>query len=225
MHSDILDERRRALLRALIGMPETGRFYLAGGTALSLQLRLRRSYDFNFFIESRFNSDALFACMKDRWPDIMAIHVDSDTCDVVIQGVQVSFMRYPYPLISSFAAGDPEFPGLKLAGIDDIAVMKLSAIGGRGSRKDFYDLYQIFRLCPGFSAEKLLEDARLKFGDSFDMTYMIAGLSYFDDAEGELLPETFVRADWEDIKRYLRKEQSRMFETEKKRYLDRMQDR
>ena len=87
MHPDILDDRRKALLKALIGLPETGRFYLAGGTALSLQLGLRRSYDFDFFIESRFNSDALLACLKDRWPDVVVNHVDSDTCDVVIQGV------------------------------------------------------------------------------------------------------------------------------------------
>lgn len=218
MHLEILDEHRINLLKSLVGMPETEGFYLAGGTALSLQLGLRESFDFDFFIERRFNSDALLALLKERLENITLIHLDRDTCDVSIGGIQTSFMRYPYPLVSEPVVDEVAFGGLTLCNPEDIAVMKLSAIGSRGARKDFYDLYQIYRMVPGFSSEKLLRLACLKFGEERDLTYMIAGLSFFDDAEGEELPRTFVRADWEAIQQFFRKEQAVLFDLYAKRF-------
>lgn len=218
MHLEILDAPRIHLLKALTGLPETADFYLAGGTALSLQYGLRISNDFDFFTEDRFNADALLARLRDRWGDAQVIHLDRDTCDVSIDDIQVSFMRYPYPIIADFVADRAALPGLRLCGAEDIAAMKLSAIGGRGSRKDFYDLYQIYHRVPQFNSEKLLHCAHMKFGQDFDLTYMIAGLSFFDDAEDEVLPKTFVPADWKEIKRFFKGEQSILFEMEAQRY-------
>lgn len=218
MRWEILDDRRIAILKALVGIPETDCFCLAGGTALSLQLGLRQSYDFDFFTGQRFNGDALLGELKGRWPGLRIIHVDRDTCDISIDAVQVSFMRYPYPLVSAPIAGDALIPGLKMYGPEDIAAMKLSAIGSRGARKDFYDLYQIYHTVPGFDSPRLLHCAHLKYGEGFDLTYMIAGMSFFEDAEGEVLPKVFIRADWEEIKAFFKKEQAVMFETESRRY-------
>jgi len=218
MHLEILDERRIRLLRALVELPELAVFYLAGGTALSLQLGLRKSYDFDFFSEQRFNSYALLAQMKERWKDLKVIHVDQDTCDVILDDVQTSFLWYPYPLVSGFITDDATLPGLKLCGVEDIAMMKLSAIGSRGSRKDFFDLYQIYQSVPQFDSRTLLSSAHRKFGEDFDLTYMIAGMSYFDVADSEVLPETFVTADWECVKQFFRGEQAVLFEMEAMRY-------
>ena len=218
MHLEILDERRIRLLRALVELPELTVFYLAGGTALSLQFGLRKSYDFDFFSEQRFNSYALLAQMKERWKDLKVIHMDQDTCDVILDGVQTSFLWYPYPLVSDFFIDGTTLPGLKLCSVEDIAVMKLSAIGSRGSRKDFYDLYQIYQSMPQFDSRTLLRCAHRKYGENFDLTYMIAGMSYFEAADSEVLPETFVSADWERVKRFSRGEQAKLFEMESKRY-------
>ncbi|MBQ6120664.1 MAG: nucleotidyl transferase AbiEii/AbiGii toxin family protein [Clostridia bacterium] len=92
MHLEILDERRIHLVRELAEIPEKTCFYLAGGTALSLQLGLRKSYDFDFFSEQRFNSNAILARLKERWADLTVIHMDQDTCDVILDGVQTSFL-------------------------------------------------------------------------------------------------------------------------------------
>ncbi len=218
MRWEILDAPRIQLLKALVETPEIDGFYLAGGTALSLQLGLRRSFDFDFFTERRFNADALLDAIRSRWQGVQVNHLDSDTCDVIIDGVQVSFMRYPYPLIESLVSGDDALPRLKLCAAEDIAVMKLSAIGRRGARKDFYDLYQIYRRVPGFDSQKLMRCAHLKFGERFDLTYMIAGMSYFVSAEDEVLPKTFVPADWNDIKDFFRREQTALFALEAERY-------
>lgn len=169
-------------------------------------------------IERRFNAAALLALLKERLENVKLIHLDHDTCDVTIDGIQVCFMWYPYPLVSEWVVDKVTFPGLKLCGVEDIAVMKLSAIGGRGARKDFYDLYQIYQRVPGFSSEKLLRFACQKFGENRDLTYMIAGLSFFDDAEDEALPKTYIHADWETVKQFFRKEQTVLFDMYAHRY-------
>lgn len=52
------------------------------------------------------------------------------------------FFAYRYPMLDS-----PETTpwGFGLAGLRDIAAMKLEAVAGRGSRKDFIDLYFLCR--------------------------------------------------------------------------------
>ena len=81
----------------------------------------------------------------------------------MVNGIQVSFFEYPYPLIQDAAACD-QIQDLYLAGIPDIAAMKMSAIGGRGAKKDFFDLYQIFTRT-GISAGQMLENLKIKYGD------------------------------------------------------------
>ena len=218
MHSEILDAPRIALLRELAGLPELKDFYLAGGTALSLQLGLRVSVDFDFFTANRFNAPALEASISSRFPHTQVIHLDPDTCDLMTEGVQVSLFRYPYPLCRPLVRGDEPLDHLRLASVEDIAVMKLAAIGSRGSRKDFYDLYEIFALCPSVQPERLLSLVRQKFGPQFDLTYMLMGLTYFEDAESEVMPRLFVQADWETVKNYFYHIQKEMFTLEEQTY-------
>lgn len=40
---------------------------MAGGTALSLQLGLRKSVDFDFFVPHKFNTDTLYAQLKELY--------------------------------------------------------------------------------------------------------------------------------------------------------------
>ena len=167
--------------------------------------------DFDFFTQRRFNPAALCETLRERFPSTRAVVLEPDTCDLFIEDVRVSFFRYPYKQVEPVVQGDGRLQGLRMASPSDIAAMKLSAIGGRGSRKDFYDLYQIYHCVPGFNGERLISVAKEKFGPGTDLTYMLMGLAYFDDAEQEELPRTFVHADWEDIKRFFVLEQSRLF--------------
>jgi len=217
MHLNIMDPQRQQLLQSMIGMVALEPFYLVGGTALSLQLGLRESHDFDFFTERGFSEAALLAAFQERFSNVYAINVEPDTCDMLVDQVQVSLFRYPYPMVSDFVRGEGTWSSLKLAGIDDIAVMKWSGIGNRGSRKDFYDLYQIFHLVSGFDSLRLWNNARRKYGENFNLGNMIMGLNYFDDAEDEVLPKTFVPADWLEIKRFFRSLQQQMIALEESR--------
>ena len=217
MLESVLDDGRLALLKSLTALEALDRFYLAGGTALSLQLGLRVSVDFNFFTSRRFNADALCDALRARFPSTRTIVLEPDTCDLLIKDVRVSFFRYPYPLVEALVRGLGEFSNLCMANPVDIAAMKLSAIGSRGARKDFYDLYQIYHRVPGFDGDRLIAAVRAKFGRERDLTYMLMGLGCFDEAEREELAETFVPAGWDEIKRFFIAEQRRLFDKEEAR--------
>lgn len=211
MHWDILDDKRISLLKKIVEGVDIGGYYMAGGTALSLQLGLRKSVDLDFFVPHKFNPHSLYAQLKDICPDdIISINVDNrGTCDAILQGVQVSFFEYPYNVLYGYVH-DQSIPGLAMASIKDIAAMKALAIGSRGAIKDFFDLYQIYQRID-YSTRTLIHDLYLKYGENADLSYIGMGLNYFEDAEQERLPETYVTYDWKEIKRFFSDIQQEFF--------------
>lgn len=200
MHWEILDNKRINMLQKIAEQVDIGEYYMAGGTALSLQMGLRKSVDFDFFVPHDFNSDDLYSQLCEISPDsIAAVNINSrGTCDVVMDSVQVSFFKYPYETLYEYV-NDTSAPKLNLAAVADIATMKAIAIGSRGAKKDFFDLYEIFEKTT-YTTKQLVEDLYKKYGENRNLSYIGMGLNYFEEAEQELLPETFVKYDWEAIK-------------------------
>lgn len=62
IHYDILNKKRKNLLPNLKVFKKD--FYLAGGTALALQIGHRDSQDFDFFSKKHFKNKELFAKVK-----------------------------------------------------------------------------------------------------------------------------------------------------------------
>jgi len=62
--------------------------------------------------------------------------ISFETVYLSIGTIQMSFIGYEYPMLQPKVLWT-EF-GVHLAGMNDIACMKLSAIASRGSRKDFF---------------------------------------------------------------------------------------
>ena len=211
MYFEILDNDRLTLLQTLCDKIDLSAFYLVGGTALSLQMKLRKSYDFDFFSQSPFNENKLYDSILQLFPnDTKVIQLTNGTCNLVIKDVRTSFFEYPYPLVNQTHSAFP-IEKLYMADIEDIAAMKMSAIGGRGAKKDFFDLYHIFTRTD-LSAEKLIQLLKKKFGNNFNFSYMLMGLDYFDDAEDEVLPELFVDFDWNKTKKYFVQKKKELME-------------
>jgi len=63
------------------------------------------------------------------------------TLNATLAGTLVSFFIYPYSLLESLHT----LQGVQVAGLLDLALMKLAAISQRGAKRDFVDLYQICR--------------------------------------------------------------------------------
>lgn len=210
MYWNIIDDNRYKLLKRITETVSIPKFYMVGGTALSLQLGLRESYDFDFCVPEQFNNELLIEELGSLG-EIKVKQNQRGTCDVILSGVQVSFFYYPNKVINDFIITD-EMLKLKIASIIDIAIMKVVAIGGRGSKKDFFDLYHIINKCE-ISIEEIVKGLIQKCGEQTNYLNIIMGLSYFEDAEQEELPKVFVEYNWEEIKEFFIKIQQQFQET------------
>jgi len=150
-------------------------YYLAGGTALALQLGHRKSIDLDFFTDNFPKIETLIQELSKFNPQI--ISQNENTLDVLIDGVKVSFLEYKYKMNSPLKT----FEGVNVADIIDIACMKLTAVSSRGSKKDFIDLYFILQQYP---LEYLLEQFKSKYvGVQYSIKHILKSLIYFEDAE------------------------------------------
>ena len=87
--------------------------------------------------------------------------------------------------------------------------MKVIAIGGRGSRKDFVDLYFYFRT--GGSLEAVFDMIRRRFvAIDFNEYHLLRSLTFFEDAETEPMPRMLRRVTWRDIKKTIVAEARRL---------------
>ncbi|MHB1769720.1 MAG: nucleotidyl transferase AbiEii/AbiGii toxin family protein [Minisyncoccota bacterium] len=176
MHYEVLDEKRRALLPALGAFKEG--FYLAGGTALALQIGHRVSVDFDFFTEKDFEIENVYEQVQKMFGQVPRTQESPRTLAVVVQeDVRVSFMGYRYPLIE--ACTDTEH--LRLASLLDIGCMKLSAIVSRAELKDYVDLFFILKR---LSLSELLTALSRKL-PSLDQNLVLKALVSFDDVTME----------------------------------------
>lgn len=199
MYWNIFDKNRFKLLKDISETISMKNYYMIGGTALSLQLNLRESFDFDFCVPAEFSNELLLNELR-KIGKIEVQQNQKGTCDVILNDVQVSFFYFPNQLINPLVE-TTDIPKLKIASILDIAAMKLVAIGGRGAKKDFFDLYNILKNCD-ISIDTLAKTLLKKYGEDVNYMNIIMGLTYFEDAENEILPKTFVEYDWEIIKKF-----------------------
>jgi len=206
MYPEILEPPQRSALAVLAQAPIPSGIYLAGGTALALHLGHRRSVDLDFFSREPFEGENLAGLLR-RLGDIRVERNEPGAFRGQLSGAQVSFIRYEYPLLDPPI--EPEF-GPRVAGIRDIACMKLSAIMSRGSRRDFVDLYAVSR--HGHGMEEIYGWFRLKYrGISYDPYHLAKSLVYFVDAENEPPPAMLWPCRWDDVKAFFTRESQRAF--------------
>ena len=168
-------------------------FYLAGGTALALQLGHRKSIDLDWFSEHFPKNDIIKQSFTQYQPKV--IHESHGTVDLVIDDVKLSFLEYKYPLLEPLVP----FEDIKMASVMDIACMKISAISSRGSKKDFVDLYHIMK---EHTLTEILESFYKKFKDvDYQKLHLLKSLVYFEDAEVDPEPDYLTKTDWDDVKR------------------------
>ncbi|MFZ5470076.1 MAG: nucleotidyl transferase AbiEii/AbiGii toxin family protein [Myxococcota bacterium] len=126
-----------------------------------------------------------------------------------VGGVPVDLVKYPYPLLEKPLPGPK---GVPVAGLRDLAAMKLAAIARRGIKRDFWDLYEIARA--GVSLTEAARAYRRRFGRSeADLYHVQRALTWFEDAETDpRAPAGLTPALWKRIKAYFREEAPRLFE-------------
>lgn len=202
MHEKVLPRGSRKLLETLesLRIPELEGWTLAGGTGLALQLGHRVSEDFDFFRTDEFSPDRLHQCLGEVG-SIELLQEDDRTLTSIVSGVKVSFFSVP----DGFLFPTTAYSFFGLADLRDIALMKLAAISGRGSRKDYIDLYTILR--GDLSLEQCFQWLPDRYGEGRVNTYhVLKSLTYFDDAEREPMPHMLEPFDWAECKAFFVRE-------------------
>lgn len=180
------------LLKAISAQPEVKELRLVGGTALALQYGHRQSVDLDFFGKLPEDKEELIEVVR-RVGDITVLNRSKIILQMVVNQVKVDFVDYSrYPWIDEPILGD----GFVLASDKDIAAMKINAIMGRGTRKDFIDLYLLLQ---HYSLTQIMDFYRQKYPE-FSEYRALLSMTYFDDAEMQDMPLMFIKTPWESMK-------------------------
>lgn len=194
---EVLDEAGHAAAARLAAA--TPDFYLAGGTALALRLGHRVSLDLDLFsAKNALGTEQRRTLLDDlKASGPLKIKEEKDgTCHLDLGGTSVSLFHYAYPTL----ARPQSWRGLDVASLEDVAAMKLSAVLGRGSKKDFIDLHE---LCRRLGLDRVMTTSGRKFPLHADFPLQAArALLYFEDAEKEPMPRMLGATSWEDVKSY-----------------------
>ena len=172
--------------------PVFDNFRLVGGTALGLQIGHRKSIDIDLFGSEEID----IAAVIDSFNDFGSLKILSQSRNINIfnlNGVKIDVVQYRYPWISEMVLDE----NIRMASTTDIAAMKINAITGRGSVKDFIDLYYMLRK---HSLSEMLGYFETKYHDG-SVFLALKSLTYFDDAEKQELPVLFENNSWAEMKK------------------------
>ena len=171
---------------------------LVGGTSLALQYGHRRSIDLDLFGEADEDTDELTEALRENVDKVVVGGHSKRIKAYYLNNVKVDIVNYSYPWIDNAIIED----GIRLASPKDIAAMKVNAVIGRGTKKDFID---IFYLLKHFTFYDLIQFYLKKYPDGSEYRALLS-MAYFDDADPQPMPYMFEQVEWEDIKQCIKHE-------------------
>ena len=196
LYYETIDAATLELLRKLMAILLFSSLRLAGGTSLALQYGHRKSIDIDLFGNIDIDRDSLSQALSETG-EVKLVNSRTNIHVYTINGVKVDIVNYPYPWIDELINQD----GLRLASAKDIGAMKLAAITGRGTKKDFIDLYELLK---HYTLAELMKFYEQKYPDG-SLFLVLKSLVYFEDAEAEITPFLLKEYSWENVKEYIRK--------------------
>ena len=199
MHPEALKLKQKKIFESLNKFPE---FYLAGGTALALQIGHRISVDFDFFSNKDIPS-TLIEKVKQVFNGfkIKIILNHSEQLTVLIDDVRLDFIKYKFPLILELI----KFENIKIVKIPEIAAMKAYALNYRGTYKDYIDLYFILKNNYA-TLENIKEIANRKYKDAFDFRLFLEQIVYLKDIKKEKIDFLKRKVNIKEIEKFFEKE-------------------
>lgn len=182
------------LLRGLMQEAALSELRLVGGTALALQYGHRSSVDLDLFGKIDVDGYELQSILSKYG----VLKVENETKIIhqyYIDNIKVDVVNYPFEWISPIIEED----GIRLASPIDIAAMKVNAIEGRGTKKDFIDMYMLLQ---HYSLKEIIAFYQQKY-PNYSIFRALRSLTYFEDAEDQFMPRMFIEDTWENMKLYI----------------------
>jgi len=197
--NDVLTSGQKTVFAKLGAFKRIG--IMAGGTALSFQLRHRRSYDFDIFTSNKIAENLSWEAKKNFGKKIKVIQdSENELTFFTPSKFKVTFFYYPFK---------PFYKIIKTSSISifdwrDIAADKSYTLGRRPIWRDYVDLFFIIK--KGHGLKKIIHDAQKKFDGLFSEKLFLEQLIYFGDLQDfkiDFLGKSFQPTE---IKKFFEKE-------------------
>ena len=180
MHPEAITSEQRKIFDKFKNFPE---YYLAGGTALALQIGHRLSIDFDFFYRKELPPQ-LFPKIKKVFKDfnVEIIVNNPEQLTVNVNEINLTFVKYSFSPIFKLKI----YKAIKLLSVPEIAAAKAYSLGRRATYKDYVDLYFIlskkYVLLP-----EIIKIAEKKYKRNFDPRLFLEQLIYLEDIQEEAI--------------------------------------
>lgn len=197
LHTETVSTATLELLKSLQQISQFSKLRLVGGTALALHLGHRKSIDIDLFGSADFD-EISFPDIIRKAGDVTLLKNTENIHICLVNGIKTDIINYSYPWLEDVTVDND----MRIAGLKDIAAMKLSAITGRGTKKDFIDL---FFLLKQFSLDDLILFYEQKYYDG-SVFLVLKSLAYFADADNDGMPLMLFPVTWTDVKETIQKE-------------------
>ena len=196
IYLDILDENRKAVFEKLSAFSTYG--YLAGGTALALQIGHRQSVDFDIFTYESLSSSLLSKIKEELHPEQVILNQFDQYSFSVEHGIEITFIWFEQKLLDPVVSTS----SLPLASIRDIAANKAHTIGRRALWRDYVDIFWILQHSY-LTISDIIDAAKHKYGIEFVETQFLEQLGYFADVT--VVPIQYIKdaPESKDIQEYL----------------------
>lgn len=176
MYPEILTDKQESLLPLIQRFSDD--YYLVGGTAVALQIKHRRSVDFDLFTRESIKRTRIQRIICEACFEIQDLLYEAfDQMHCMINDVKVTFFSYPFDIHPSIDFDDI----IKMPELLDLGAMKAHALGGRGKWKDYVDLY--FILKGYFTIQDIERRARDLYASVFNEKLFREQLAYFEDID------------------------------------------
>ncbi|WP_293874300.1 nucleotidyl transferase AbiEii/AbiGii toxin family protein [Flavobacterium sp.] len=179
------------LLKKIMTEERFSSYYLVGGTSLALQIGHRNSINIDLFGDKNIDFELFISILNQMGKTIVSKN-STNILKAEVDNVKVDFVNYRYPLLAKPLTID----GIRMVSKIDIAAMKLNAIAGRGSKKDFIDLYFLLK---DFTLQEMLDFYNKKYFDG-SLFMVQKSLSYFKEANLQPEPKMFLKFYWDKCK-------------------------
>lgn len=177
MHLDILDKQRRDILKQLENTLQD--FVLGGGTALALQIRHRKSFDFDFFDQSTLKPTLITKINSSITIKTVSVDTSQELTVFTKDGIKLTFLHYPFPSIFQNTYIQKQ-GNLQFFTIPALAAQKAYTVGRRGEYRDYFDVYSLLK--KGYATlDTIIKLTEKIYGSVFNPKLFLEQLTFFDD--------------------------------------------
>lgn len=187
IHLEIFDIKRAAVFAKLGQFKSLG--FLSGGTALALQIKHRKSYDFDIFVSKAITNTFKSKIAKTFGSVKYYVETGDQLSFETEDKIGVTFVRYEFALLRKPIATT----SISLAPVVDIAADKAYTIGRRAVWRDYVDIFWLIKESIT-NISTIASCAEKKFKGQFNEVQFLEQLTYFNDIK--IVPVEFISKEY-----------------------------